>query len=180
MVLPPPPSPDAGAPQSDAGTPDSDAPLPTLSLGRLKVYEAQFAVLNRLLAPDHGVLFFMCCLTAQLQAGTDFLCAVSKLLPDRDIMAMSTIGYSLASAMTRGGSGLGEPGMRDTEYVWRRPLQRWKTSATPTLGGISARFPGRAGPRRTRRSRATVASSAVRARACSSAPARRPAPMDGE
>ena len=94
-----------------------------LDIGRLSVYQSQFDVLKRLLAPDHGVLFFMCCVTGQLQAGTDFLCAVSKLLPDRDVMAIATIGYSSGGLMNRSGEGGGEPGMRDTAEISAAPTR---------------------------------------------------------
>lgn len=88
-----------------------------LDIDSLSTYSAQFDALNKLLAPE-GVLFFMCCLTGQLQAGTAFLQAVSKLLPGRDIMAISTIGYSLGDKQMRSSAGCNEPGMRDTAEVF--------------------------------------------------------------
>jgi len=88
-----------------------------MDISTLGSYSAQFAVLNRLLAPDHGVLFFMCCMTGQIAAGTEFLEAVSKLLPERDIMAIATIGYSDGAKQIRHGKFVDEPGMRDTDRI---------------------------------------------------------------
>jgi hypothetical protein len=97
----------------------SQVARPLMDIGSLPKYRSHFDTLNRLLAPQHGVLFFMCCLTGQFKAGEDFLIAVSKMLPGREIMAIATIGYSDTASMVRPGvPGHAEPGMRDTVELW--------------------------------------------------------------
>jgi hypothetical protein len=96
-----------GAGEARAGT--------TMKADTVSAWGAQFAVLDKLLAPDHGVLFFMGCLVGRGITGDDLLMAVSKVLPGRDIMAITTMGVS--TRQTRSGAhGKSEPGMRDTPY----------------------------------------------------------------
>jgi hypothetical protein len=105
----------------------------------LNSYRAQFQDLDRLLAPD-GFLYFMCCLTGQLQAGSDFLKAVSRLLPDRAIVAIATMGFSHGSKQLRPGEGCNEPGMRDTAEVWPANTQAQEDArylTAPVPGGVA-------------------------------------------
>ncbi len=89
---------------------------PLMNVARLPAYQAQFNVLNGLLAPS-GILFFMCCITGAYAAGSAFLIEVSKLLPGRQVIAISRIGYSNGGAQARhDGSQSDEPGMRDTDF----------------------------------------------------------------
>lgn len=88
----------------------------TLEVATLPKYSAQFTDLDKLLHPS-GVLFFMCCMTGQLAAGTRFLTEVSKLLPGRQVMAIATIGFSGGSGQIRQGKNCDEPGMRDSAEI---------------------------------------------------------------
>lgn len=113
--------------------------IPVLDIDSLGKYRSEFAELDRLLirpedlkacptegdAADTGVLFFMCCMTGQISAGTKFLIEVSKLLSGRDIMAIATVGFSDGSGngQMRPGAFMAEPGMRDTPDPWPSPTQ---------------------------------------------------------
>jgi hypothetical protein len=94
-----------------------------LEIATFAKYDAQFKELDRLLAREHGVLFFMCCMTAQGADGSEFLKEVSKKLPGRDIMAIATIGFSHGAKQIRRGEGCNEPGMRDTAEIFPAPNQ---------------------------------------------------------
>jgi hypothetical protein len=106
---------------------DPDHAWKALTIDTLNSYWDQFKVLDRLLAPNRGVLSFMCCMTGGTDAGTEFLKAVSKILPGRDIMAITTVGICHSAQLRHDGSQRAEPGMRDTGSL--EPSQSEKSEA---------------------------------------------------
>ena len=132
---------DCGCTNSSMLADASTASKPFMEVASLPRYAPQFDVLKRLLHPDHGVLFFMCCMTGQLAKGSEFLIAVSKLLPGRDVMAIATVGYSNGGAMMRPGNSLGEPGMRDTTNPWPAPTGALEDARYATTWGDLAVLP---------------------------------------
>jgi hypothetical protein len=135
---------DCGCTNSSLVADPGSTQKPLMSVSNLSSYQSQFGALNTLLAPS-GALWFMCCLTGQLPAGTNFLIAVSKLLPGRYIGAIATIGYSSGGAMMRPGTGLGEPGMRDTVGVWAAGSQSIEDARYATIWSDLTQLPW-AGP----------------------------------
>jgi len=114
-------------------------------------YAPQMKELDRLLVKDHGVLFFAGCRTGAGVSGSEFLMEVSKMLPGRDIIAMTTITITIPGRVKWSMSGGGvccQPGTRDTSYQGR-------------TGSISQNIRGPATHRRTPRSRVTGPSSEV-------------------
>lgn len=83
-------------------------------------YAPQMKELDRLLVKDHGVLFFAGCRTGAGVSGSEFLMEVSKMLPGRDIIAMTTITITIPGRVKWSMSGGGvccQPGTRDTSFI---------------------------------------------------------------
>lgn len=71
-----------------------------------------------LMTPDNpanpAVILFVGCLAAGGPAGTALLTGLSRLWPNRKVVAYATLGYAPGARMLREGAHCTEPGMRDT------------------------------------------------------------------
>ena len=74
------------------------------------------------MTPDNpsnpAVILFVGCLAGSGRAGTDLLIALSRVWPNRKVVAFATLGYAPGGAMSRSGEHCTEPGMRDTTALY--------------------------------------------------------------
>jgi hypothetical protein len=79
--------------------------------------------LNRigLLTPDDpvnpAVILLVGCNAGMGRAGTDLLLALTRVWPNRKVVAFASLGYVAGGEMLRSGAGCTEPGMRDTDTL---------------------------------------------------------------
>ncbi|MEZ5403750.1 MAG: hypothetical protein R2729_28980 [Bryobacteraceae bacterium] len=68
-------------------------------------------------AQNPAVIEFPGCLAGQGKAGTELLIALSRVWPNRKVVAFASLGYAPGGKMSRSGERCTEPGMRDTNAV---------------------------------------------------------------
>lgn len=75
-----------------------------------------------LMTPDSpsnpAVILFVGCLAGGTRSGTELLIALSRVWPNRKVVAFATLGYAPGGRMLRSGQGCSEPGMRDTNALY--------------------------------------------------------------
>ncbi len=75
-----------------------------------------------LMTPDNSsnpaVILFVGCLAGGGRAGTDLLIALSRVWPNRKVVAFATLGFAPGGEMLRSGEHCTEPGMRDTTALY--------------------------------------------------------------
>jgi len=98
------------------------------------MFHGDFALLDKALAED-GLLYFLSCRAGQGALGTELLVEVSRLLPGREIVGYTTIGFSSGGDQARPGKtgSCCEPGMRDTPFPDPAPNQETEDARYPPL-----------------------------------------------
>ncbi|MBI4527156.1 MAG: hypothetical protein HY695_25450 [Deltaproteobacteria bacterium] len=67
---------------------------------------------------NRAVILFVGCLAGGGQSGTDLLLELSRIWPQRKVVAFASLGYAPGGEMYRSGDACTEPGMRDTTAVF--------------------------------------------------------------
>ncbi len=120
----------------------ADNPVDTgLRVATMWKYHAHFALLDAALA-ENGRLYFMSCRAGQGVDGTKLLIEVSRLLPKREIIAYTTMGFSSGGDQSRPGNhGFAEPGMRDTPFPFPSPTPIIEDARYPPLWNDLKKMP---------------------------------------
>lgn len=115
--------------QRDAST------LTAGSVSSLHGYLYQIGVMTSNSETNRAVILFVGCLAGSGRDGTDLLLELSRVWPNRKVVAFATLGFAPGGEMYRSGDQCTEPGMRDTTAVYpgeadRTAGQYWRDLTT--------------------------------------------------
>jgi len=118
------------------GQPNGDPNKPVLTAESARRFHGPLHRIG-LMTPDHhpnpAVILFVGCLAGAGPSGSALLIALSRIWPNRKVVAFATIGYAPGGQMSRSAAGCTEPGMRDTTALFAGEADREAGRLWPDL-----------------------------------------------